>query len=68
MEGEEGPDLLADVGGIPKPSCKEAAMAVATEKLLVVLRGWPLDCVAPVVVPQEAGAHCCGRRWELEEQ
>ena len=30
-------------------------MPAATGKLLIVLRDWLLDCLAPVVVPWEAG-------------
>ncbi len=42
-------------------------MPAAVGELLVVLRDWPLDCVAPVVVPRETGADGCGWRGELAE-
>ena len=62
MEGEEGADLFVETERVPKPSRERAAMPLVTDRLLVVLREWPLNYAAPVVVPQEAGDHCV-IRW-----
>ena len=36
VEGEERPDVVADVGGGPKPGCEGSAMAAAAGRHLVV--------------------------------
>ncbi len=68
MRGEEVTDPFADMEEVPTPSREEGAMLAVAGGLLVVLRDETLDCVTPAVVPQEAGAHGCGRRGELEDQ
>ena len=68
VEGRKEVELFADVGGVPTPSREGAAMVAAADGLLVVLRDETLDCLSPAVVPQEAGAHGCGRRREAEDQ